>query len=268
MSTLQVVNATVERDGRPILNSASLSISSGDFAAIVGPNGSGKSTLLRVLTGLWKPSRPEGEVALDGIPLHTLRRPEIARRIAFVPQDTYTDFAFTVDEIVSMGRHPHRGRFDREALADREAITRALRQCDILQLSRRYVNTLSGGERQRVLLARCLAAQPEFILLDEPTASLDVEHSLDILHLCSRLSAQGHAVVISTHDLNAVARFAGKVVLLDRGSLAASGSGEEVLNPAVLNSVFGVETEVAFTRGGQRYYVFHKSLKTPNSNTK
>ena len=262
MSTLKAVNVTIERGGRRILCEASLTVASGDFVAVVGPNGSGKSTLLRALTGLWKPSLPEGEVFLDGHSLLTMRRRDIARRIAFVPQDTFAGFAFTVDEIVSMGRHPHRGRFDREAISDREAVTTALRQCDILQMASRQINTLSGGERQRVLLARSLAVQPDFILLDEPTSNLDVEHSLDILHLCRRLAADGHAVIITTHDLNAVARFAQKVVLVDNGRLVGSGLGEEVLNPAVLNQVFGVETEVALTREGQRVYVFHRPQKS------
>lgn len=261
MSTLQAIDVTIERGGRSILESANFNVESGELVAIVGPNGSGKSTLLRALAGLWKPSTSQGRVLLDQSSLAAMRRRDVARRIAFVPQDSYSDFAFTVAEIVAMGRHPHRRPFHQEHRNDHEVIATALRQCDVSHLIDRQINTLSGGERQRVLLARSLAVEPEFILLDEPTANLDVEHALDILELCQTLVASGHGVVLTTHDLNAVARFAPRVVLLHKGRMVAAGRREEVLNPNALREVFGVETEMAQTKDGQAVYVFHRSTQ-------
>lgn len=258
MSRLEAKDVTIRRGRRMILERATLLVQPGELVAIVGPNGSGKSTLMRSLAGLWKPEG-DGRVLLDGRALSELPRREIARRITFVPQESFTDFAFTVRQIVAMGRHPHRGRFDREQVADRDAIARALRQCDVENLVERQVNTLSGGERQRVLLARSLAVEPEFVLLDEPTANLDVEHNLEILELCRTLRSARHAVVLTTHDLNAVARFADRVVLVSGGRLVATGTREEVMNTAALRTVFGVETEVARAQDGTPIYVFHRS---------
>ena len=187
-----------------------------DFMAIAGPNGSGKSTLLRALAGIWAVN--EGSVTLDGQPLGTLGRRTIAQRIAFVAQDNRLDFSFTAAEIVAMGRYPHRGRFERATAADRQAIEEAMEWCGVGELRERAVNTLSGGERQRVVIARSLAVQPEFILLDEPTANLDVEHAIRILDLCAALARAGKAVVLATHDLNAVVRYTSQAALIECGT--------------------------------------------------
>jgi iron complex transport system ATP-binding protein len=256
MSTLEAKGVAVQRDGRQILSGVSWRLSSGELQAVVGPNGSGKSTLLRAMCGIWPVS--EGAVLLDGQPLGKLPRREISRRISFVPQETGMYFAFTVQEIVAMGRHPHRGRFARETAVDQQAVRTALERCDIAQLSGRLVNTLSGGERQRVLIARSLAVEPEFILLDEPTASLDVEHTLEILDLCRALAKAGQCVVLATHDLNAVARYAASVALVNGGRLVDSGDRERVLSPERLQQVFGIRAEVLSTSDGQPAYVFHR----------
>lgn len=231
-------------------------MSSGEFQAIVGPNGSGKSTLLRCLAGIWPVQ--SGSVLLDGHPLDKRSRKEIARRVAFVPQDIRMDWPFTVEEIVAMGRHPHRGRFERETDSDRRAIRLALERCDVISLRDRLVNTLSGGERQRVLIARSLAVEPEFVLLDEPTASLDVQHAIEILDLCRDLTLSGHAVAFATHNLNAVARYASSVALVNEGHIACNGPRHEVLTPAVLQQVFGVQPELLSTSVGDPVYVFHR----------
>jgi iron complex transport system ATP-binding protein len=258
MSILELRDASVVRGGRTILDSVSLRLRTGDFLAIVGPNGSGKSTLLRTIAGLWQATSEEA-AQLDGRWLQNIPRIEIARRISFVPQDTHIDFAFTVDEIVRMGRYPHRGRFARETMIDRAAVESALQKCDVVHLRNRAVNTLSGGERQRASIARSLAVEPDFILLDEPMANLDIEHSLGVLTLCRRLAADGHAVILTSHDLNAVSRYSSKVALMHHGRIQSIGPCEQVLSTHSIKEVFRVTAETLYGRNGQPFYVFHKS---------
>jgi iron complex transport system ATP-binding protein len=233
-----------------------MEIGTGEMMALIGPNGSGKSTLLRLLAGLWRPEG--GEALLDGQAIHSRPRKEIARRIAFVPQDLHIDFAFTVEEILAMGRYAHRGRFAPRTETDRAAMRSAAAHCDIAHLMDRLVNTLSGGELQRVLIARSLVAEPEFILLDEPTANLDIQHALDILQLCRALAAQGKTIVVATHDFNLVTRYATRLALLDAGILIAEGARDVVLHLGIIQDVFHVEAELAFTRAGEPVYVFHQ----------
>lgn len=254
MSTaLTGARLAVERGGRRILDAADISLAPGTLTAILGPNGSGKSTLLRVLAGLW---RSEGDVTLGGAPIAHVARKQIAQRLAFLPQDTRCDFSFTVEETVAMGRYPHRGRFQPERDADRRAIAAALRICDLEALRHRTVDRLSGGERQRVAIARCLAAEPEVLLLDEPTAHLDLEHALGIFALCRRLATAGRTVAIATHDIATVSRFVTHVVLLRAGRIVTSGSPSQVLTPDACREVFAVETEIVATASGDAAFVF------------
>jgi iron complex transport system ATP-binding protein len=256
MSVLEIRQAVVRRGGRTILGPASIEIGAGEMTALIGPNGSGKSTLLRLFAGLWRPD--EGEALLDGTTIHSRPRKEIARRIAFVPQDTQIDFAFTVSEILAMGRYAHRGRFTPQGPADNAAIDSAATYCDITHLLNRAINTLSGGERQRALVARSLVAEPEFILLDEPTANLDVQHALDVLELCQALSRKGKTIIVATHDFNLVTRYATRLVLLQAGKLIAQGNQETVLNREAIQEVFQVDAEVVPTKAGPPVYVFHQ----------
>lgn len=244
----------VMRGGRRILDDVTVTLARGALTAVIGPNGSGKSTLLRVLAGLWAPT--SGEATLDGEPLERMPRRNIARRVSFLPQETRCDFAFTVEEIVAMGRHPHRGRFSAENGRDREKVVDALATCDLLHLRTRSITRLSGGERQRVALARCLAAEPDILLLDEPTAHLDLEHALSVLTLCRALAASGTTVVLATHDLGTVARFATHTILLHAGRNIATGSPATVLTPARLREAFAVETQIITTVDGRSAFVF------------
>jgi iron complex transport system ATP-binding protein len=154
------------------------------------------------------------------------------------------DFAFTVEEIVAVGRHPRRGRFERATAEDRRAIEDALEQCDVAYPKHRFVTTLSGGERQRVATAPCLSVEPQIVLLDEPTASLDMQHSLEVLELCRALAQAGKSIVIATHDLNAVARYTKQVALIESGKIAYLGDRNGVLTSKVLARVFGVNAEL------------------------
>ena len=251
---LEAVEISVQRGGRTILHNATLRLAQGQCIAVVGPNGSGKSTLLRALAGLWPVSA--GSVTLHGKPITQFSRREIAHAISFVPQDTRIDFGFTVEEIVGMGRYMHRGRFAGESAADRAAVARALERCDVDHLRGRAANTLSGGERQRVLIARSLAAEPQIVLLDEPTASLDIEHALGILALCRILVQQGQTVVFSIHDLNAAVHYADAMALLNQGLVVQCGPPSAVLSASVLRQVFGVQAESVMASDGSPQFVF------------
>ena len=253
-AVLTGVDLTVIRANARLLDGTSVAIETGTVTAVLGPNGSGKSTLLRLLGGLWRPTG--GTVTLDGQPLDRLSRGEIARRVAFLPQDTHCDFAFTVEEIVTMGRHPHVGTFGAARRRDRDAVEHAIVTCDLEHLRGRTIDRLSGGERQRVAIARCLAAEPSVLLLDEPTAHLDLEHAMSVLGLCRALSAQGTAVVIATHDLTAAARFATHSVLLRSGRLVATGPPAAVLTAARLREVFAVGARLLTMPDGCAALVF------------
>jgi len=235
---LETQAVTVRRGARPILQDCTMRAAPGALTAVMGPNGSGKSTLLRALAGLWPPYA--GSVLIDGVSLRTLSRTEIARRVGFLPQDTRCDFAFTVEEMVAMGRHAHRGCAG-EHTRGRLAIDRAMATCGVSDLRHRAADRLSGGERHRVAIARCLASEPRTLLLDEPTAHLDLQHALDIFALGRSLAESGHAVVIATHDLSGIARVATAGIVLSGGRLVAEGPVPEILTKELCRDVFGVE---------------------------
>jgi iron complex transport system ATP-binding protein len=253
---LELYNAGIEIDGRWLVRGVSLGLRSGSLLALIGPNGSGKSTLLRLLGGLWRAS--EGAALLSGQRLAALSRRTVARHIAYTPQDTHLDFAFTVREIVLTGRHPHLGRFEVAGERDHTAVSEAMRRADVLHLAERLVTELSGGERQRVIIARGLATEAELLLLDEPTANLDVAHALDVLSLCRELSCEGKTIVMALHDLNLAARFADEIALLSRGRVIAQGAPDAVLQNELLNRVFGVCTDRVQLADGKPLFIFYR----------
>ena len=233
-------HVTYRIDGSRILHDVSLSLSPGEFVGLIGPNGAGKSTLLRVLGGLW--SGAEGTIRLKGHPLKSYTPREVATLVAHVPQDTVVDFAFTAREIVLMGRSPHLGRFEVERTEDRVVAEEAMRRMDVLSLADRFVNTLSGGERQRVFIARALAQQASVLLLDEPTANLDVKHQLDVLTIVRRLAREeGLGVIAAIHDLDLAAQFVDRLVMLHKGRVIVDDDPEAVLTPEYLSATFGVD---------------------------
>ncbi len=258
---LELENAGVTGVGCWMVRGVGLTLHPGTLTALVGPNGSGKTTTLRLLAGLLKPS--EGRVLGAGRDLSELPPRELAKRVTYVPQDTHLDFEFTVREIVAMGRHAHLGRFQPEGAHDREVIRRALERTDVLHLAERSVTELSGGERQRVVIARSLATEAGVLLLDEPTASLDIAHALDILALCRSLAAEGKTLCLAIHDLNAAARFADRVGLMAGGSLVADGTPDDIFTPDRIASVFGVSVEPAVAADGTTHYVFRRSPGSP-----
>ena len=255
-SVLSAEGLGLRRTNRWILQNFTIDLRPGTVLAIVGPNGSGKSSLLRCMAGLW-PST-EGRVVLEGRDLREISRPQVACAVTYVPQEAKLEFEFTVREIVSMGRYAHRGRFERETSDDRTAVQDALIRADVAYLAERPVTHLSGGERQRVLIARSLATRSRILLLDEPTASLDVEHGLDVLELCRSLADEGRTVAIATHDLNGAYRFADRVALLDSGRLVGVGAPSDILTSENIERAFHVRSETGSSGDGSPFLIFHR----------
>ena len=214
----------------------SLSVEPGGLLAVVGPNGAGKTTLLKLLSGSLRPHG--GEVDLDGRPLPHLDDRERARTIAVVPQSESSPFPVAVREMVAMGRYAHLGAWERSGDRDREVVARAMERCAVGEFADRQLGELSGGERQRARIARALAQEAPILLLDEPTAGLDLRYRMELFHLLRELRADGLAVLVITHDLNLAARFADRLLLLDRGRATARGSPEEVLSRDALEAVY------------------------------
>jgi iron complex transport system ATP-binding protein len=236
---------------REVLRDVSLGIAPGELVALLGPNGSGKTTLLRLLTGQLRPA--SGEVTFDGRPVGEWPRDALARRVAVLPQQLELPAGFRVAELVEMGRAPHARSLFGSTAEDERAVRRALVDADAMELAGRQADELSGGERQRVLVAMALAQEPELLLLDEPTLHLDLAHQVALLGTIRRLRAQrGLAVVAVLHDLNLAAAFAPRVVVLADGRVAADGSADEVLTPALVERVFGVSVRALAGEDGRR----------------
>lgn len=231
-------NLTFRRDGRALVDGLGLQIQPGEFVGIIGPNGAGKSTLLRLLAGLLVSDA--GEVRLRDRPLRDWPRRERARQLAYLPQTPASSWSLTAAELVALGREPHRPMLAALSAADRAAIGRAAELCDITGLLDRDVATLSGGEEMRVHLARTLATEAPVLLADEPIAGLDPQHQLSLLALLARLARSGSTVLAVLHDLTLAARFCDRLVLLDRGRLAAVGPPVEILTDRTLAAIFGV----------------------------
>lgn len=220
----------------PAVEAVSLEVRPGTLTAVAGPNGSGKSTLLRALTGLLPLER--GSISVNDRPLDEWRRPDLARAVGVVGQREEPVFPLRVRETVTLGRYAHLGPLEPAGLRDREAVERALARCDVTHLADRRADQLSGGEWQRVRLARALAAEPQTLLLDEPTTSLDVRHEMELFELISDLAHGGLAALVVTHGLNLAARFCDHMLLLDQGHAVAAGTPGTVLHPDVLSTVF------------------------------
>jgi len=230
------------------VSGASLTVAAGEFVGLAGPNGSGKTSMLRALLGLLRPDA--GVVLLDHRPLASWHRRELAEVIGALPQREEPAFPLTVRETVLLGRWARLGPFAPVTAADERAVAEALDRCDMSGFERRTIDTLSGGEWQRVRLARALASSPRLLLLDEPTASLDVGHEMELFELLRGLVADGIGVLVITHQLNLVARYASRIVLLDRGRVAADGPPGDVLQQALVSRVFAWPVAVTPWRDG------------------
>ena len=232
----------------PVVSDLILDVPTGRMTAVVGPNGSGKSTLLRGMSRLLTPQ--SGRVLLDGKDIHQLPARELARQLGVLPQGPVTPEGITAAELVSRGRHPHRGLFARLTTEDQQAIDDALAAVELAELRDRPVDHLSGGQRQRVWIAMVLAQGTQHLLLDEPTTYLDLGHAVDVMNVVHAAAhSAGRTVVTVLHDLTLAARYADHLVVMGDGRIAAQGVPGEVLSEQLLADVFGLRATVVEVGG-------------------
>ena len=226
-----------------ILHNLNLSIKAGEMVGLLGPNGSGKTTLIKLASGILKPN--QGEIRLNDSSLNQLRRKTVARNLAVVPQQFTVPFAFTVNEVVMLGRTPFFKTFSVESRKDIEAVITALDIIGINELRKRRFDELSGGERQKVILAMALAQQPKLLLLDEPTIHLDISHQIEVLELVKRLNTEQKITVIAAiHDLNLATLYFNRLILLKKGRVFADGSPTEVITEDIVKEVFAAPVKI------------------------
>jgi iron complex transport system ATP-binding protein len=233
---------------RRAVDSVSFDIAQGQLAAIIGPNGSGKSTFIRALLAALP--LETGEVLFEQRSVQSYSRNELAKRVGAVTQIEEMPFPVTVRELVATGRYPHLGPWRAEGEADRRAVSHALARCDVATLEDRSIAAVSGGERQRARIARALAQEPQTLVLDEPTASLDIAHEMAVFELLSSLAHdEGRTVVVATHNLNLAARYADIMLLMREGAAAASGAPADVMRRDVLQPVYSWPLQVFVFEG-------------------
>ena len=242
MTAIALEGVTVALGGRPVVDGVDATVAEGEWLALIGPNGAGKTTLVRAVAGLVPFT---GSIEIGGRAIEELRRSELSRLVAVVPQEPSTPPWMTVAEYVLLGRTPHLGPLAKEGRRDREAAARALARLDLLGYEERRLGTLSGGEKQRVVVARALAQDARIILLDEPTAALDIGHQQQALELLDLLRGEsGLTLVAAMHDLTLAAQYADRMVLLDGGRVAADGVPRDVLTETLIAGHYGASIDV------------------------
>lgn len=251
---LEVLDLTVGYNGEPVLQDVSAAVERGQFVGVVGPNGSGKSTLVRAVSRVLQPKA--GRVLLDGADIYRMKAHAVARRVAVVGQDHQVAFEFPVREVVMMGRAPHLSRFGLEGPRDWSVVREAMELTHTGEFAARPITSLSGGERQRCMIARALAQQPEVLILDEPTAHLDINHQIEILDLARRVTEErGLATLVVLHDLNLACQYCDRLLLLAGGRVAAEGSPREVVTEERVRAAYGADVRVRLHPATGRPYV-------------
>jgi iron complex transport system ATP-binding protein len=258
---LTVDSVSFRYGAMPVLDEVTFSVARGEMVGLLGPNGAGKSTLLRLASGALKTTT--GAISLHGRPIASYSRKELAKTVAVLPQDFSVQFAYTVEQVVALGRMPHLGAWNTETAADRAAVRRALDATNMGSFVGRVFNELSGGERQRVLLALALAQESEIVLLDEPTAHLDVKHQIETLEfLRARNRDHGVTVLAAMHDLNLASRYFPRLALL-AGTLLADGSPAGVLTPGLLHRAYGAHLLVGSLAGDEHLSIVPSVALSP-----
>ncbi len=238
MSALEASAIDVILGTRRVLERVDLAVASGEVVGLLGPNGAGKSTLLRILAGVLRPRA--GSVRLDQRPVASLTRAELARQIAYLPQGAGCHWPMAVEQVVALGRLPHRRPWAAMSQHDWDCVARAMRITDVEQFRGRSIGALSMGERARVLVARAVAGEPRILLADEPVAGLDPAHQLEVMAMFESMAADGAAVIVVLHDLTLAARHCSRLALLSAGRLVASGDADTVLSTEHLRDCFGI----------------------------
>ncbi len=235
---VEIKNLTYSYENRAVLENISISIEKGSFFIIIGPNGSGKTTLLKLIAGIQKPAK--GQINILGQPLAHFTRKSLAQTVAMVAQMAAMEFPFTVEEMVLMGRSPHKGMLGLDNRSDMEIARQSMTFTEVEHLARRKLYQLSGGEQQRVFIARAICQEPEIILLDEPTAALDLGHQVKVMDLMERLQLEkGVTIVMVSHDVNLAAIYGNSLMLLKEGKIVSIGSPVKVLTYESLEKAYG-----------------------------
>jgi len=243
MHLLETRELSFRYDREWVVSDVTFTLEPGEFLGLLGPNGSGKSSLLKVLNGILRPQ--QGQVSFENRELSSWSRRRLAQRMAMVVQEIQLDFPFTVLELVLMGRYPHLGPLEFESDRDLAIARECMERVEIYHLGNRLVTRLSGGERQRALVARALCQQPRCLLMDEPTAFLDLRHQLDLFTLTRALTARhGVGALVISHDINLAAQFCDRLLVMDKGRLAVQGRPEEVIRPEHLETIYGCRLQV------------------------
>jgi len=257
MSVLRFDSVAISLAGRPVLCGVDFELREGEVLVLAGRNGVGKTTLLRIATRILRPDA--GEVRIDGRGLSDHGRRELARTLSLVPQETAVPFPFSVAEVVLMGRAPHLGLLGFESKRDIAVARRAMERLGIGHLADRSILEVSGGERQLAMVARALAQEARILLLDEPTAHLDVSRRLEVLALVRELAREGRSALLVSHDLGIAARECDRVALLSDGRILAAGPPAQTLEPGLLRCAFGIEAEILHGADGSTVVVPQRS---------
>ena len=249
---INCTNLGFSYNGSEVLKGINLSISPGRMLGILGANGAGKSTLLKILCGVLKPK--SGKALFNNKELSDMDRRDIAKGIAYIPQDPMFAFPFTVNEVVLMGRAPYIGRFEFERDKDMEIAANALQTVGILHLKDRLINEISSGERQLASIARGLVQEPEVMILDEPATYLDVKHRTQIINILGELKKEGISIIAATHDIFSSLYYFDEIMILKDGNILAEGKTDHVINSELLSSAYGIRVTVKKENG--RVFVF------------
>lgn len=255
MSKLEINNISLNIGHAEILRGVSAHVAKGEMIGLIGPNGAGKSSLLKSILGLVETH--DGSVVLDGVDIGAMKPSERAKKIAYAAQGAPVHWPLTVEHIVGLGRVPHLNPWQQLSIQDKAAIETAIALTDCTHLKDRTVTTLSGGERARVLLARVLATDTDYILADEPVASLDPSHQLEVMDILKTQSKLDKGVLVVLHDLNLALRYCDRLILIDKGNLIGQGAAADILSDKNLRDVFGVRA-VRYSDNGEDFIIIRQ----------